>query len=402
MKTDLKCLADVEFQLQWKSHYGNHRDCFFARRVNFWLDILPKQLSEGLMNRSVGDAVEVSFKPGELAHRADPAKLFRIRRSQFDETFRPGVITRPLQGRFYPKGIVKDVTNVFRANREPFRCAEVNGSDIVVDFSHPLAGLELQLKAIIRGIESERAEKGGGMCNDWMETVATGPGMQSRWNGQPTDFLSGSPFERSDRAADSSFYQKPRFVDHIDSAAIANVSQLYGKTLDSGSNVLDLMSSWKSHIPPQLKLKGVTGLGMNREELEKNEQLTDYVVQDLNANPVLPFADGFFDSVICTVSVEYLTNPPAVFREVGRVLKKGGCFILTFSNRWFPPKVISIWENLYEFERVGLVSEYFLLSERFKNMNTCSVRGLPRPKEDKYYGEVFTSDPVYGVWAYRE
>jgi FKBP-type peptidyl-prolyl cis-trans isomerase 2 len=401
MKTDLKSLADIEFQLRSKSYHGNHTDCLFARRVNLWRDIFPKPLSDELMNRSVGDIVEVAFKPGEVLQMADPAKLFTLKRSQFDETFRPGAIIQPRQGRFYPRGILQGLANVFRANLEPFRCAEVNGSSILVDLSHPLAGFPLNLKAIIRAVEDRRLEKGGGMCNDWMETVANGPGMQVRWNGRPTDFLSDGPFERDDRTPDGTFYQKPRFVEHIDSLAIENISGLYEKALRPGDNVLDLMAGWKSHIPPRLTLKGVAGLGMNREELKKNQQLTDYLVHDLNENPLLPFADDSFDSVICTVSVEYLTNPLAVFREVGRVLKQGGPFILAFSNRWFPPKVIAIWKDIYEFERVGLVAEYFLLSERFENLHTHSMRGLPRPREDKYYGDVLLSDPVYAVWAYK-
>jgi SAM-dependent methyltransferase len=140
---------------------------------------------------------------------------------------------------------------------------------------------------------------------------------------------------------------------------------------------------------------------MNREELEKNEQLRDFEVHDLNENPALPFQDGSFDAVICNASVEYLTDPLAVFKEVGRVLKHAGCFLLTFSNRWFPPKVIAVWEQLHEFERMGLVTEYFLQSERFEKIHTYSIRGLPRPEGDKYYGKMLVSDPVYGVWAYK-
>ena len=399
MKIDLKCLADLEFQLQWKSEYGNHTDCFFARRVDLWRDIFPKRLVDELMNRGVGDVVHAEFKPGEIVHGTDPARVLALEGSRFDETFRPGAIIHPRQGRFYPKGMLKGVPNVFKADVEPFRCAEVNGAGILADLNHPLAGTGLRIGVVTRGIENKSLEKGGGACNDWMEAVTAGPGMQGRWNGRPTDFLSDGPFERTDKTPDGGFYRNPRLVDHIDSTASENISRLYEETLHAGDNVLDLMSGWKSHIPPRLKLEGVTGLGMNREELEKNERLTRHVVHDLNDNPVLPFHDDSFDSVICTVSVEYLTNPLAVVREAGRVLKKGGRFIVTFSNRWFPPKVTAIWKEIYEFERLGLVSEYFLLSGLFENIYTHSLRGLPRPREDKYYGRLLVSDPVYAVRA---
>jgi SAM-dependent methyltransferase len=161
------------------------------------------------------------------------------------------------------------------------------------------------------------------------------------------------------------------------------------------------MSSWTSHLPPGLSFGSVTGLGLNAEELARNERLTRAMVHDLNENPALPFEDGSFDAVLCTVSVEYLTQPLEVFREVGRVLRPGGCFAVTFSNRWFPPKAVNVWQQLHEYERLGLVSEYFLRSGPFGGVTTHSVRGLPRPQDDKYFGEVPTSDPVYGVWAYR-
>jgi FKBP-type peptidyl-prolyl cis-trans isomerase 2 len=401
MKTDIKSFADMEWQLRWKSHYGTHTDCFFARRVNFWRDLFPKALCEKLMDRSIGESVDVSFNVGEIIPSPDPKKLSRIRHSRFDKSFRPDMSIYPRQGRFYPKGILKDISNVFRANVEPFRCAEVNGSDLLVDFNHPLAGTELHVKATIRGIEPKPPEKGGGLCKDWMEIITAGPGMQSRWNGQPTDFFTDNPFTRTDESSDGNFYQKARFVNHIDTTAIEHISALYEKLLNPGCKVLDLMSSWKSHIPPHLKLEKFTGLGLNLEELAKNEQLTDIVIHDLNERPVLPFEDESFDAVICTVSVEYLTDPLTVFEDVGRILKQGGCFVTTFSNRWFPPKVITIWPQLHEFERMGLISEYFLLSKRFEKISTYSVRGLPRPEGDKYYGELDVSDPVYGVWAYK-
>jgi SAM-dependent methyltransferase len=352
------------------------------------------------MNRSVGDCVEQSFGAGEILPGPDPSKRFRIRHSQFEGNFRAGTIVHPRQGRFYPKGILKDVANVFGANIEPFRCAEVTDSGILVDFSHPLSGKELHVQACIRGIMTGTAGTGG-PSKDWMEILTAGPGMQVRWNGQPTDFFSDTPFARSDEQPDGQFYGKPRFVNHLDYTAIAGVSGLYGRMLHEGDRVLDLMSSWTSHLPSRLTLKNVTGLGLNPEELKRNERLTRAVIQDLNEDPVLPFDDESFDAVICTVSVEYLTQPVAVFKDAGRILRPGGCFVATFSNRWFPPKAVNVWQQIHEFERMGLVSEYFLLSGQFGDIGTYSVRGLPRPEGDKYYGELSVSDPVYGVWAYR-
>jgi len=138
---------------------------------------------------------------------------------------------------------------------------------------------------------------------------------------------------------------------------------------------------------------------MNAAEMAANPQLTDFKVHDLNQNPQLPFADKSFDLSLCTVSVEYLIHPDAVFAEVARVLRPGGVFALTFSNRWFPPKAIRVWPGLHEFERMGLVLEYFLRSGKFADLHTFSSRGWPRPESDKYYPQFLKSDPVYAVWG---
>jgi SAM-dependent methyltransferase len=154
-------------------------------------------------------------------------------------------------------------------------------------------------------------------------------------------------------------------------------------------------------MPESLELAKVTGLGLNREALAQNLRLTDPVVHDLNREPVLPFAGREFDAVICTVSVEYLTHPEEIFREAARVLKPGGRFILAFSNRWFPPKVVRIWTEVLAWERPGLVLEYFLRSGAYEHLRTFSARGWPRPVTDRYFPQVPVSDPVYAVWGQR-
>jgi SAM-dependent methyltransferase len=145
----------------------------------------------------------------------------------------------------------------------------------------------------------------------------------------------------------------------------------------------------------------VVGLGLNETELRRNPQLTGYVVHDLNQTPVLPFPDNSFDAVVCTVSVEYLTRPLEVFVEIKRLLKPGGLFLLTFSNRWFPPKVVKIWTEILDFERLGLVLEYFHQAGGFSDLATYSARGWPRPQDDKYYPQVRLSDPVFAAWGRR-
>jgi hypothetical protein len=239
----------------------------------------------------------------------------------------------------------------------------------------------------------------GGTSIDWLEILTTGPGMQTRWKTQQTDFFTETTFQRDDDQPDTKFYETPRYVHHIDDTARKVVRNVYGNVLTNGMHVLDLMSSWHSHVPADLKLDRLTGLGLNADELDKNPQLSDFLVQDLNTDAGLPFEENAFDAVINTVSVEYLTDPLAVFRDVSRILRPNGYFIVTFSNRWFPTKAIKIWQKLHEYERVGMVLEFFLQSGGFKDLQTYSIRGLLRPYEDKYFPELFYSDPIYAVWG---
>ncbi len=392
--------ADIHFQMKWQSQEAIHTEEYEAYNVNFWRDCLPKEIYDRLGSTSVGQTVQIDFTPGSIVPGYDLRKTFEIKEAQFNRNFTPEKEIQPRMGRFYPKGLLKGVAGVFSQNLQPFRCVGIENGHLKVDFNHPLADRRIQLKAFVKRIRLKSVERGG-RCYDWMEIMADGPGMQARWDGRPTDFLSENPFQRQDLRSDMLFYQNPRLVQHIDSRAIEVVKNIHGRLLHDGMCVLDLMGSWKSHLPGDLRLEKLSGLGLNAEELSKNADLTDWIVHDLNENPKLPYKTGSYDAIICTLSIEYLIDPNTVFKEIGRVLRHGGLFIVTFSNRWFPEKVIDIWKDLHEFERMGLVMEYFQKSKMFKDLETYSIRGLPRPKDDKYYHEIMDSDPIYAVWGHR-
>ncbi len=177
--------------------------------------------------------------------------------------------------------------------------------------------------------------------------------------------LPAAAFRRADESDDTQFYTWPRLVHHIDDGARAAVTDLYRQHLSPGDDVLDLMSSWVSHLPPDLELGRVAGLGMNGEELAENPRLTEHTVQSLNAEPGLPYDDGAFDAALCCVSVQYLTRPVEVFAEVGRVLRPGAPFVVTFSNRCFPTKAVAAWRALDDEGHAALVAEYARQSGAF-------------------------------------
>lgn len=166
-------------------------------------------------------------------------------------------------------------------------------------------------------------------------------------------------FHRMDESPDEEFYLTPRFVPHIDQATIDALTEFYREFIPPGSRVLDLMSSWISHLPPEVTYAHVSGLGMNAEELAANERLDDHRVHDLNERPELPFADACFDAVLNAVSIQYLTRPVDVFREVARVLVPGGRHVVATSHRMFPTKAIRAWHVLPPPQRIELIQSYF-------------------------------------------
>jgi len=170
--------------------------------------------------------------------------------------------------------------------------------------------------------------------------------------------LPASMVERLDEAPDASFYEQPRFVAHIDAETIAALTTFYDEYLPERADVLDLMSSWISHLPVNKPLGRVAGLGMNAAELQRNARLTDYVVHDLNVEPALPYDDASFERVLIAVSVQYLIRPMAVFREIRRALRPGGGVAVAMSHRCFPTKAIRAFRELPPAERIRLVSAY--------------------------------------------
>ncbi|MDJ0784601.1 MAG: class I SAM-dependent methyltransferase [Desulfosarcinaceae bacterium] len=395
---DQESIVDLVLQLKWRSDIATHTETYAANAVNMWRDYLPGALHSSLLGRQSGDRFSLDFKPGDLLNGSARGDQLNLARRQFDSDRLTDCDPSPRLGRFYPRGLLKDVPGVFSQNMQPFRCTGVQNGSLQASFDHPLRHAELTLNVSVGSVQEKEYERGGSSAS-WIERLTEGPGMQARWQNKPTDFYAAEPFRRADEAADPQFYRVPRLVDHIDQTAQEMLSNLYLRFVDDDKRVLDLMSSWHSHLPAGIHPRQMTGIGLNAEELRRNPLLTERIVQDLNEQPFLPHADGSFDLALCALSVEYLVDPVRIFQEVARVLAPNGVFVVSFSNRWFPPKAIQIWSCLHEFERMGLVLEYFQTSGRFDALGTYSMRGLPRPRNDKYALEQPYADPIYAVWG---
>ncbi len=394
-------VAQIAYELSWESGSARHSDILVAPHSHFAPELLPQPLQQQLLNQPRGEVASHVFGSGELLAAATPGDRLRIPGESFDRHFIRGHLVEPRIGRFYPRGFIAGVAGCRRRDIRPLRVIGVAENQLDIDLAHPLAGRELRLGARI--LDSRKAGEGPveQLQNMTQQICNGGPGMQARWDDQPTDFFSDSPFLRQAAEPDEVFYAQPRMVAHVDNTASAQIGALYRRLLPSEGRILDLMSSLHSHLPGDYAAE-VFGLGMNRAEMEANPALAGAVVQDLNIESSLPWPDASFDGAICSLSVEYLIKPFAVFSELARVLRPAAPLVVTFSDRWFPPKVTRVWQFAHPFERPGLVLEYFLREGRFRDLHSYSLRGLPRPPGDPYSKQRDSSDPVFAVWGYRQ
>lgn len=200
-------------------------------------------------------------------------------------------------------------------------------------------------------------------------------------------------FVRLDETDDSVFYSTPRKVVHLDDGAVAAVSRFYSEILPPHGKILDLMASWRSHLPVELPRQRVVGLGMNAEEMSDNPDLDEWVVHDLNKEPELPFSDAEFDGAVLSVSVQYLVKPIDVFRSVARILRPRAPFVVSISHRCFPTKTVKIWQRCQNMrERMELGMAYFSFAGGFMEVQGVDLRPGARPEQD----------PLLAIFGKRE
>ncbi|MEO1133694.1 MAG: methyltransferase domain-containing protein [Cyanobacteria bacterium J06639_1] len=208
--------------------------------------------------------------------------------------------------------------------------------------------------------------------------------------------LSVEKRSKLDESDDFDFYDYPRFVNHVDDAFIMQLTELYRRYLTPQARIFDMMSSWVSHLPPEMEFAEVVGHGMNEEELARNPRLDRYFRQNLNQKQLLPLEGDYFDAVLNTVSVQYLQYPEAVFAEIWRILKPGGVAIVSFSNRMFYQKAIQAWRDGSDGSHVQLVCKYFESVGKFESIEVAKRTGrslqgstgfmsLLRPPSDPFY-----------------
>ncbi len=393
--------GSFEFSLEWQSKTAKHLERHYFPVINYWRDFFPGSIGKKLEGLKPGESISEADENNSVIPAFDKNKYYKFfkRKINFDKAEEQGIYFR--KGRFYPRSVLSSIGFALTDIR-PFRVLENEGNQLLIDTNHPLHSSPVTLSAKLIRQLPDRFERGGN-AKDIAQTLTDGgPGLQAELDDLETEFFTDQPFTREDESPDSESYAKPRLINHMDLTAMEHVSELYGRFVKPGMKVLDLMAAYNSHLDKEREDISVTGLGMNEEELQKNTRLGGRLVHDLNEQPQIPCSDGEFDMAICTVSIEYLTRPGEVFKEVGRILKPGSPFILTFSDHWLQSKVIRVWMELHPFERLGLVSNYFKQADLFNDLHTETVRGYLRPVSDSQYMVRRESDPVFAVWGYRK
>jgi SAM-dependent methyltransferase len=239
------------------------------------------------------------------------------------------------------------------------------------------------------------------------------------WTDAEYPINSASSLSRLDSSNDAIFYSEPRFVEHVDEQAVQIITKYIANTAlkpatsenndnTGGFSVLDLCSSWTSHLPITQStdnggsdglLRRVAGLGMNPIELKANTALTEWIVQDLNSNPVLPYESNTFDVVLLQLSIDYLTKPLEVCQEIGRVLKPNGTVHILFSNRLFLSKAVAIWTGADDIDHAYTVASYlhFCNPQLFQN----TIRAIDLSVRDRKNNNI-VGDPMYVVTATKK
>ena len=395
-------LAAVTLSLDWNDGHATHHDEQHIERFSVWRegDLLPAALGHALPGSQEGACYATDVEVGELAPAWSESRLLKAPLLAFDRHHLRGLTIDPRVGRFYPQGFFSGMAGAFSGAVLPARVVDLDEHAMQIDFNHPMAPYAVNV-----GIRVEQVLPGydrrGGRCIDPLHQLMRHPGMAAPLrDGRPTDYGDhGEGMACMDGRDDDVFYSQPRMLQHLDRKALDLVSELYARLIPRDARVLDLMGSFDSHLqaaqPGYLEV-----LGMNADELRANKAATQVCRQNLNHQARLPQADGAFDAVICTASIEYLKRPRDVISQVRRILRPDGLFIVTFSNRWFPTKAIRIWSELHEFERLGMVTQWLDMAG-FEDLHTLSSRGWPRPEDDPHAAETAAADPVYAVWGRR-
>lgn len=377
-----------ELRLEWQDAVASHSSSLYFHGR-----------STGEIARILGVPATGPFDATELRIASWQSSLLQtLPRAAFLAQPNRWVTITPNVGRYYPARLIDANTG----EATLVRIVTLDRKSLVVDTNHPLSGplSSFGISAELNDIAPLGAHhefKEPAPKDKLTRWLTSGVGAQSHRDDPQPDWCHGESLKREDETDDSLFYAQPRFVQHIDGHCRAALAEAYSGAAVADARILDLMSSWVTHLPADQSFARLSGVGLNQAELAANPRLVDYVCQDLNRTPVLPFPARSFDLAVCSVSVEYLGDPVSVFAQVAEVLVDGGKFLNGFSERCFPTKVVSIWSDMHAFERPRWVMDLYRASGCFSGLETHTRHGAPRPPDDEHAAAMPDGDAVFVV-----
>lgn len=393
-------LAAVTLGIAWSDDRAHHENYLRVERFSVFreADALPREIAGGIAGMAQGEMLSIPKAEIDGIDNWSENREKRAAPRHFDSHLRRGMVVEPRSGRFYPQGFFHGIPGIAEEAVTPARITDLTRERMVVDLNHPMARFPLQVQLRVDEI-LPGYDRQGGRCLNPLQDLTQFPGLAAPLaDNKLTDFADDAKGRsRMDEHQDSRFYRQPRLVQHLDRQALSQLNALYRRLIPKGAEVLDLMAGYDSHLQG-IEIAGLRLLGMNQEELAANRAAEDFIIHDLNQDPNLPYSEHSLDAIVCTASIEYLVYPEVVLAEARRVLRPGGLFVASFSNRWFPTKAIRVWSDLHEFERVGMVIQW-LQQAGFGKLASYSAKGWPRPSDDHYAANSSISDPIYAVWG---
>jgi SAM-dependent methyltransferase len=377
--------ADIRISALWQSDSCRHReDYFFYGIILDSDDAIATVNINQLLDQQV---IQLRLSPEQLIPAFNIDLIHRVPRGTLD-------IKRNLDtNRYYPSSWFTP-----EGHRHPAFAllCEQDADTVTIDLNHPLAGYSIKLSVTLISQHDRPGELSFTKCLRHM--LADGPGMQ-RCAQIPQYPLNDNMLGRLDEADDFEHYRQPDYEDTFDPVSGRALAEFYGEFLQPDMRILDIMCGAQSYLPPAMANLHATGIGLNRQELEANSQLQDFLVHNVNSQTTLPYADNTFDAVLFTAAVEYLVEPYTTFSELKRITRPHGQIIVTFTDHWNTFKNIALWQELPLFERMRLVMHYLQHGGGIGDPGTRSIRGLKRDADDTNHRNQPGADPIFAVFA---
>lgn len=390
-------LAAIEIAVDWQSKDASHRERVYFEKVNFWRDFFPGRLGDQLANSALGEWFSEPDVRCDLIEDWSSREVVEADRNKIVQrraTVRPVL---PQLGRFYPRALFGGIPKVVAEDLRVMRVIAEHDNMLRFDLNHPMSRYPLTVSGRVVEWLGAGAERGG-RCNDIvLDSINAGPGFQAALDEGRPDLNSNAPFQRLDPSDDARAWAGSGTL--LDAEADRQMGAMLSRVLKPGMRVLDLMSGRDSHIPESICGIEVIGIGVDRDAMAANTRLSEYVVQDVNASPELPWPNHHFDAVIGSFAFEYLADPIHSIAELARLTRPGGGILFTFTDQFHPAKCIGIWNDLHPFERLGLVLEILRRNGDFSSLHSETARFFPRPADDPEYARKLFSDTVYAAWG---